>query len=125
MTFEADLRSHVLADGTVSGYVGERMFPVIRKEGTQPPAITYQRIAGVPQTDLDGDDGNLMNIRVQVDVWTKKHDDAKVIAEAIRIRMQTAASTFRSVMIADEDFYEDDTKLFRASMDFSCWYRTS
>lgn len=123
MTFEADLRAHLL-EASITAYVGERIGPEIRPQGSNLPAITFLRIAGVPQTDLDGDDGNLLNIRQQIDVWSKTHDQVKLIAEAVRIRMQAAASTFRSVMISDQDFYEDEPRIFRVSMDFSCWYRT-
>lgn len=125
MTFEADLRAHLLADGTITGYIGERIFPMVRPESSALPALSYLRIAGVPQTDLDGDDGNLLNIRMQIDAWSKTHDEAKLIAEAVRLRMQTAASTFKAVMLLDQDFYEDDSRVFRVSMDFSCWFRTS
>lgn len=119
MTFEADLRSHLL--NSVS--VGERIWPVTRANQTL-PAITYQRIAGVPQNDLDGDDGNLLNIRMQIDVWATTHDAVKALAEAVRTRMQTAASTFHAVMILDQDIYEDESRIYRVLMDFSCWYRT-
>lgn len=124
MTFEADLRTH-LSESSITSYVGERIQPVIRQEDGTLPALTYMRVAGVPQTDLDGDDGNLLNIRIQIDVWSRSHDESKVIAEAVRLRMQTAAASFRSVMVIDEDFYEDETRLHRVSMDFSCWYRTA
>lgn len=124
MSFEADLRTHLL---TVAE-VGERIFPIVRPSqgpGLTLPAITYQRIAGVPMNDLDGDDGNLLNIRMQIDVWATTHDAVKLIAEAVRARMQVAAATFRAVLLLDQDVYEEEVKIFRVSMDFSCWYRTS
>lgn len=124
MSFEADLRSHLL-HASITQYVGDRIEPMIRPQKEAPDSITYERVAGVPQTNLEGDNGGLQNIRMQVDIWTKKYDRARLIAEAVRLRMQTAATTFTSVLILDQDLYEDDTRLFRVSMDFSCWYRTT
>lgn len=121
MSFESDLRDHLLNQTTV----GERIFPLVRPQqgdGAARPAITYLRVAGIPMNDLDGDDGNLLNIRSQVDVWADTYAAARTIADAVRLRMQSFAT--RTVMISDQDLYEDDTRIFRVSMDFSSWYRT-
>lgn len=122
MTFEADLRAHLLGQTEA----GARIHPVLRPQQGQAglPAITYQRIAGVPQTNTDANE-EMLNIREQVDVWATTHDAAKAIAEAVRVRMQTPAATFRAVLLLDQDLYEDETRIFRVSMDFSCWYRVA
>src|SRR5688572_26710849 len=109
MSFETDLRAHLLNQTDA----GERVSPVMRPQGAPRPAITYTRVAGIPQNDLDGDDGNLLNIRSQVDVWADTHAVARTIADAVRLRMQTFAT--RTVMISDQDLYEDDTRIFRIS----------
>ena len=125
MTWEADLKAHLQADASISGLVQDKIYPLLRKEGTGTPAITYQRITGMPQTDLDGLDGKMLDVRAQIDVWAQGFDTARTLAEYIRLRLQTAASTFRARVNFDQDFYEPDTRLYRVSLDASFWYRTS
>jgi hypothetical protein len=123
MTIEADLKSHLSTAG-ITALVNDRITPVPRPEGSDKPAVTYQVIADAPQTDLDGGDSGLNNYRIQIDVWARSHDSAKQIAELIRVRMKTAAATFKSVPLSMLEDYEDDTKLHRVSRDFSIWYQT-
>lgn len=123
MSFEADLRAHLGGDSAVTALAGERIHPLKRPQGESKPAITYQRISGVPQQSLDGFTSGLTAIRVQVDCWGATHDDVSRLAAAVQARMLTAAATFRAVMALDQDFYEDDTRTFRRSMDFNCWFR--
>ena len=126
MTFEANLVSHLLADGTISGLVGEDITPVVIPEGfTDFPCITYQRVTGIPTTDLDGLDGGLINVRVQIDCWDTDYDRMRQLSEAVRMRLQTAASTFRAVTNFDQDLYEDEAKLHHSLIDASFWYRST
>lgn len=124
MTFEAALKSHLAADAGITALVGDRIWPLVRAQGASLPALTYQRIAGTPSTDLDGLDGDLTVVLVQVDCWASGFDAARVLAELVRVRIQTAADSFRGNLQSDRDFYEDDVKLYRVSQDFSLWYRT-
>ena len=125
MTFEADLKSHLQADASIAALVADRIWPIVRAQGSSLPAITYQRVAGTPQSDLDGDDGDLIEVRVQIDCWARGFEDVRTLAELVRVRLQTAASTFRGRLLFDQDFYEDDVKVFRVSQDFALWYRST
>jgi len=126
MGFEADLVAHLRADSALVTLVGERITPVIRQQSSVRPALVYTLIFGDAQTDLDGDDGDLLQLRVQLDAWATTYADAAQIAERVRLRMQTAASTIKAVPLntGTADF-EPSTKLYRVLMEFSCWYRTS
>lgn len=124
MTFEADLKTHLSA-ASITSVVSDRITPQPLPEGSIKPAITYTIPADAPQTDLDGGDGGLNNIRVQIDCWAGSHDACKALAELVRIRMKTAAASFSSVPLPMFESYEPDTKLHRVSRDFSCWYRIS
>lgn len=123
MSFEADLYAHLIADNAISQQIAERLWPVIREEGSGLPAITYQVISEVPSNDLDELDGSLINYRVQLDVWASGYDAARILKELMRARLQTPATTFSALPVGGGlDLYEDETKIFRVSMDFSMWY---
>lgn len=124
MTFEADLRSHLRGDAGITALVGERI-RAMRRTDSAVPAITFQRVIGIPQNDLDGLDGALMDIRTQIDVYGPDFDAVRALAELVRIRLQTPAATFHAVTNFDQDFFEDDVKLYRTMLDCSFWFRTS
>lgn len=123
MTIKEAVRTHLLADDEISGLVGRRMKPLPLETNTELPAVTISLPSDAPQTTLDGDDGNLNNIRVQIDVWAETNDAAYALAELIRTRMQTAAASFRAVPISIFEEYETETRRHRYGRDYSCWYR--
>lgn len=125
MTFEADLKAHLQGATGISALVGDRITPDLLSSDTL-PAITFQEISSEPQTDLSGGDGSLVRYRMQVAVWALKRADAQLLAELVRVRMQTAASSFSAVPeAASQAVYEPDTKRFGHVRDYSCWYRTT
>lgn len=125
MTFEADLKAHLQADSSIQSNVADRIYPLLRPQGSSTPAIVYTRIAGQPQNDLDGLDGSLLQIRVQIDVYSQGFETTRILAELVRTRLQTAAASFRAQVDQDQDFLETDTRLYRTALDCTFWYRTN
>ena len=123
MSFEADLKSHLQGGAAVAALLQDRFHPLVRPEGGALPAATYTLIYADPLANLDGMDGSLRNIRVQIDTWAQSFSAVVGLADAIRSRMNTAASTFTSVVLPTQfDDYEPDTRLYRRMQEFSCWY---
>lgn len=126
MTWEADLYEHLRTDSGIAAVVGSRIYPVILPQNSTKPAITYQEITGIPQTDLSGDDGDLQEIRLQIDCWAegaRAYTIAAELAELVRVRLQTAATNFHAVTNWRRVGYEDDARLYRGLLDVSIWYR--
>lgn len=126
-SFEADLNAHLIASSAIVAAVASFnglacVWPNVRPEGSGLPAVTTQVIFTQGANDLDGEDGDLLNKRVQIDCWAESYDAARTLAETVRARMKTEAASFASLMLSDQDLFEPDTKLSRVSMDFSCWY---
>lgn len=123
MSFEAELKSH-LSHSSITALISARLHPDVLPQETVLPAVVFQIIFDNPQTDLDGEDGELSNLRVQLDIWARNRADATPIRNAIRARMKTAASGFKSVPInAGQSFFDPPTKYTRIMMEFSCWWR--
>lgn len=122
MTFEADLKAH-LQQGAIQAMVGARIAPQPLPEGSDKPAITYLVIGEDPHNDLDGEDGELLEIRVQVDCWALTDADVRALSELVRTRLKT--SGFKATPITGTAFgqYETQTKLHRFTRDYQCWYR--
>lgn len=130
MTFEAVLKAHLQDGGAIEAIVADRITPQPVPQGTRagdPPkaCITYLVVQEDPQSDLDGEDGQLLEIRVQVDCWASTQTTVRELAELVRLRMKT--SSFRATPTPGSSFgdYEQQSKLHRFSRDFTCWYRTT
>lgn len=126
MSFEGDFNGHLCAasGGVIDLVPAERITPSKRFPGAGKPAITHFVVDDDPQTDLDGGDSGLINFRVQVDIWASTYDQARNIAQAVRLRLQTAASTFNARPLPGSglDDYEPDTDTHHVVREFSCWY---
>jgi hypothetical protein len=113
MAIEGDIQS--LLATLVSG----RCYPLVNTSTTIiKPYITYQVVSSVPTVSLDGPSG-LENRRTQVDVWADTYGAAKALEIAVKSAMQGAY--FVNIPLLAQDFYEEETKLYRVSMDFSVW----
>jgi hypothetical protein len=123
VSFEAALKSHLQADATLAALVADRIHPVIRPQEGVLPAVTYQVVSLDQVSALGGRSDTLRNIRLQVDCWGKAHSDVLSVESAVRARMDTAATSFRSVLSPGGlDDYEPDTKLYRRMLEFSVWF---
>jgi hypothetical protein len=126
LSFEADLKSHLSGSGGLVALVADRITPVLAKEGSAVPRVTYTLIANDPQSNLDGMDSQLREIHVQIDCWALTYSEVLSMFDAIRTRMDTAASTFKSVALPSVgDDYEPDTRLYRRMLEFVCWFRST
>lgn len=126
MSFEADLKAHLQGSAALSALVADRITPSVREEGAGGPSVVYQLVSFDPQTNLDGMDGSLRNFRVQLDLYARTKSDVLAMTDAVYARMDTAASSFKSVALSPlADDYESDTRLYRRMLEFSCWYRAT
>lgn len=76
----------LLADETVSGYVGARIMPVVVRSTTALPAITYRPISSSRGMTLGGPDYWATMI-VELVAWAVDYADAAEIADAVRSLM--------------------------------------
>ena len=86
-------------------------------QNTVAPYIVWQRVIQATNNSTSGA-SNLQNTRVQIDVYAKDYPTADSVATSIE---SSIAAAFNSVKLSEQDFFEDDTKLYRISQDFSLW----
>ncbi len=87
-------------------------------QNTPAPYIVWQRLISTTNNSTRGP-SDVQNTRVQVDVYAADYLTTKALADAVQSAVAT--SGINGVKISDQDFFEDDTKLYRISQDFSLW----
>lgn len=104
----------------LSALAGGRVYPDILPQNVTLPAITFFRVSGRHEVSMGGSSG-LDNLRVQVDCWASSRSDADTLAESVRTAMFAATTFSVGGVDGPMDTYEDDTLIYRTSMDFSVW----
>ena len=100
-------------DAGVSALVGNKIFPVVSKEGTTYPFVVYQRIGITPYYTKDGLTGEMCN--VSVIIAAASYAESVNIAEAVRGALEGKTISFTGGLsvtaidlgTADEDFIDD------------------
>lgn len=88
MTIESAIYDRLRdAAGDLYPLVGLRIYPVIAPQNVTFPCVTWQRISSERVTAMGSDPG-LVRMRVQVDGWASTYESARLIAEAIRTRLE-------------------------------------
>lgn len=100
----------------------DRVYP----QGAAPAYVaaymTYSRINANEQSTLDqnGGVGNLINTRMQADVYSLNYSDAQAKATALKAALKGWSTT--NLLLDEQDMYEPDTKLHRVMLDLSMWH---
>jgi hypothetical protein len=98
MAVEKAIRSILIDDGDVGALVGDRVFPIVRRDGSALPAIVYQQISGVRDQMLSGPSG-FVEARFQINCWAETYEGADELAEAVRGALDGYNGTKESVVI--------------------------
>lgn len=122
---EQTLYDKLAADADVSALVEERIFPLCAPEDIKQAFIIYQRISGVRVKDIGGP-AYVAQPRMQVDCYALSYEEAREIAESVRLSLDGWRSLTADVvvigssLITDREFWEADSdpKFYRVSMDF-------
>lgn len=123
MSFKADLKTHLQAAADIAVLVGDRITPGVRAQEAPAPALSYQVLSRDELPNLAGSAGAQEHISVRIECVARSFADVRSLGAAVRERMRTAATTFRAVLTASGgDGYDSVTRIYRRTLDFSCWY---
>ncbi|MCK6052505.1 DUF3168 domain-containing protein [Moraxella osloensis] len=107
----------------LSPLVGGRVFPMQRWEGADSanPYIIYSKVSSIPDNTMDGFSGHEY-VRVQIDIYHEDYDEL----DALAIQVIDAISTGipLSEFLNRQELPDDDTGLYRQSMDWQLWTST-
>ena len=110
------VRDVLVADGSVTALVGQRVSPVTRAQDTTLPCVVLTLVGLAPMNHLNGAP-NLDANRVQVDVFAETYTSARAVADACRTSLETAGHKMES----EYDNFEPDVSEHRITQDFLVW----
>lgn len=129
MSFEADLRTYLLADSTISNLIGTRMYPVVLPQSPTYPAVSYSTISAQRGHNMQAPDG-LAAQRIQVDAWALTYAQARSLSDAIRNRIDSFRGSMGSTKVqgiffdTERHLNEQDgsTVFYRIETDYIAWH---
>lgn len=90
----------------------------IAAQGAAVPYIVWSFVSSTTNNTFSGA-SNVQNTRLQVDCYAATQAARKALADAVVAAM--AGASFSSVQLTGQNLYEQETKLFRALLEFSVW----
>lgn len=126
MSVETELRARLIADATVNGLVGTRIYPEVLPQNPTLPAITYQDISMTSVQNLAGAAGMLMR-RVQIDSFAATRVGVVALADAIRASLDGYIGTLTTTKVVirhalERSEYDDETESYRQIQDYTVHY---
>ena len=119
MTTLEDVRDHLLLDATLIGFIGTRLFPLKRPQGSTLPAVIYQVISGIRPHTWTGSAG-MQRQRVQFSIWSAQYGESYDIGQAIILSLDSfEGALFENV----RDLTDADNVFFGRALDYFFWLR--
>lgn len=126
------LRQHLLADSGVSALC-DSIFPKTIPDGSDTDAIVYGVDGDGREMLVEYTTSGLKKIRVGIECYSLDYDQAWAIAAAVEAALTGVSGAFGTSSPQDEvnhirlerdsfDHFENDTKLYRVSMQFLIAY---
>jgi len=100
-----------------------QIYPLFIPESgsSEPPYLVYQVISSQPQNTLDGPTGHEW-ARVQIDIYHDSYDDGVQLSHDVVKTLNDSLQL--KIYDGTQQMYENDSKLFRQSIDIEFWQTT-
>ena len=109
MSVESDLYTALTGDGTISGLVSTRIYPVVLPDNVTYPAIAYFSITMTPQ----GSSG-FVESRIQTDLYATTYSELKSLRDAVQALCE--GRTDYTFFVGPES-WEMGTEVYHQSLD--------
>lgn len=100
---------------------GVKVYPMVVPDQTRAPFITYQRISWISEDVLDGSNVDLVNTRLQLDIFAPSYLKAAAISEQVEALMMGGFDQI--VSIQSQETYEAAVDLYRVIAEYSIWHK--
>ena len=107
--------SRLSTDGSITAYVGTKIYPDITPQNVQYPFVVYTITNSLPVDYQDGQ-SNLEEITLQLDVYTQSYDDTQDLANLIRNRLDRFTGTLEGVEVQTIKYVSSDSQVFNAEL---------
>lgn len=127
MSIESVLYDRASNFAGLSALVGSRIYPNLQPQNVADKSVTFRRISSQRVSAMGADTG-LVRARYQFDAWADNYDDARAIADQLRLCFQRWNTTVGTVvqdvyLLNDVELYEDDTQTHHVAIDLDVVYR--
>uniref|UniRef100_A0A6M3JYL9 DUF3168 domain-containing protein n=1 Tax=viral metagenome TaxID=1070528 RepID=A0A6M3JYL9_9ZZZZ len=114
MLIEQALMTYLLAQTTITAYVGRRIYFVEATQPTEQPYMVISKISGVRLQSHEANT-HLAHPRFQFTVFAEAYSDAKGCISALQTSLQGYSGTMGGVsgVVVGGAFYDDETDLDR------------
>ena len=107
--------SRLSTDGSITAYVGTKIYPDITPQNVQYPFVVYTIVNSLPVDFKDGQ-SNLEEITLQIDVYTQSYDDTQDLANLIRNRLDRFTGIVEGVEVQTIKYMSSDSQVFNAEL---------
>lgn len=98
MAIKTPLYDRLVADGTVSGLVGTRIYRKVAPQEAAKPYVTFQGISA-PRIHGVKNSLGVVQERIQFDCWADTDSGAEAVADAIRASLDGFTGTLGSIRV--------------------------
>jgi hypothetical protein len=103
----------------LSGLASNKVYPMVAPDKITAPFIVYSRLSSTPENTLDG--GSTIDlVRIQVDTYENTYSAVKLLAESVRLAMESNV-LLKATLQSEQDLFEPDLKFYRISQDYYVW----
>jgi hypothetical protein len=107
--------SRLSTDGSITDYVGTKIYPDITPQNVQYPFVVYTIVNSLPVDFKDGQ-SNLEEITLQIDVYTQSYDDTQDLANLIRNRLDRFTGIVEGIDVQTIKYMSSDSQVFNAEL---------
>lgn len=107
--------SRLSSDGSITAYVGTKIYPDITPQNVQYPFVVYTIVNSLPVDYKDGQ-SNLEEITLQIDVYTQSYDDTQQLSNLIRNRLDRFVGTLENVEVQTIKYMSSDSQVYNAEL---------
>jgi hypothetical protein len=115
---EQHLAPLLLADSAIAALVGDRIFPVVVRQDTALPALTYARL-GSERTYVLAGAAHWTTVQIGVTAWAPEYAQARALADAVRQALDgyTGTTGIEVASVQDgADEYESTLDVFGCTL---------
>lgn len=126
----SELHAYILADTTISGLMGSRLYPYHIPQSSPYPCAKYFRVSSRPLNTHDSGGEDLSTDIVQIDLYSKTYAEAQALRNAFRARLNESDTIQGTIdwyieWQGDQDGYETELTVHSISIDLLIIYTTT
>lgn len=115
------LFSAIKDHSAVQALVGTRVYGRFLPHGMDTfPAVSFLFVSDSPVMDLQGE-ASIVNQRWQIDCWSTRIAEVEQLADAVKTAI-SETTEFRAIRLGSSSSFEEQSSLFRITLEFSIWY---